>query len=133
MAKKKTNWKARALKAEAKLKWRDREESATYKAFRLRKKGMAWRKIAKKVKAPESTLRLATQRRFTRGGMTNSWLRGRWSKTKEQESNKIDMNTKAYIDKQAIKLMDKYEGEFLKKAMSEQHLHSYEEYVRQKY
>ncbi|MCK4647993.1 hypothetical protein KAT51_00575 [bacterium] len=138
--KKKTDWQRKYLvekkahkKTKAKLKWKEREESATYKAFKLRKKGMPWKKIAKRVEVPESTLRLATQKRFTRSGMTNTWLRGKWTKDKEHASNRMDMNTRAYIDKQTTRLMGKYEDEFLEKAMSDQHLHSYEEYVRQKY
>lgn len=120
-------------KTRAKLKWKDREERATYKAFKLRKTGMTWVKIAKKVKAPESTLRLATQKRFTHSGLKNDWLRGRWTPSKARASRRLDANTKAYMDKQVSKIMREKEGKFIEKALKDQHLHSYEEYIRQKY
>jgi FixJ family two-component response regulator len=98
-------------KTKAKVKWLDRKEEAIYKAFTLRKSGMTWKKIAKEVKAPESTVRLATQRRFKA-----TWLKGRWSEEKLSVSDLIDVRTKAMLAKRG-----------------DTHPKDYEELVRQAY
>ena len=87
-------------------------KDASYDAFELRKKGMTWKKIAKKLDAPESTVRLATQRRFK-----HPILKGRWSKDKLDVSRVIDSRTRAM-------LADRERNPLRK---------SYEEYIRQKY
>ena len=87
-------------------------KDASYDAFELRKKGMTWKKIAKKLKAPESTVRLATQRRFK-----HPILKGRWSEEKLRVSELIDSRTEAMLADREKNPLGK----------------SYEEYIRQKY
>jgi hypothetical protein len=88
---------------------RHRASTLTYESLMLRKKGTTWKKIAKKLKVPESSIRLATQKRYKA-----RWLRGRWSDAKLDASEKMDMHM----------------TKFLADAKKNQHGLSYEEYVR---
>ena len=110
--KKKTDWHAKYLaekKAHQKTIQRHRASTLTYEAMMLRKKGITWVKIGKKLKVPESSMRLATQKRYKA-----RWLRGRWSDAKLDASEKMDMHM----------------NKFLADAKKNQHGLSYEEYVR---
>ena len=108
MSKKKLTDKQRITKLEKQLKVKEKQlkvkgkqvikykaKSLTYEALQLRKRGMTWVKIGKKLKVPESSMRLATQKRYTQ-----PFLRGRWSKDKLSVSERIDYNTREFLKAQ---------------------------------
>ena len=81
----------------------------TFEAMQLRKTGKTWKKIGKKLEVPESSIRLATQKRYKQ-----RYLRGRWSEAK--------LSTSELIDSRTMKLIEAQEG--AQRGMN------YEEYVR---
>ena len=103
----------RELKATKKkvvhLKGKLRATRKTFDALQLRKMGKTWKKIAKQLKVPESSIRLATQKRYKQ-----PFLRGRWSEDK--------LSTAELIDSRTMKLIEAQKG--AQRGMS------YEEYVR---
>lgn len=110
--KKKVDWEAKYKKEHKKvihLKGKMRAAEKTYEGMQLRKTGMTWKKIGKELKVPESSIRLATQKRYKQ-----AYLRGRWSEAK--------LNTAELIDSRTMKLIEAQKG--AQRGMN------YEEYVK---
>lgn len=93
--KKIVDWEAKYKKEHKKvihLKGKMRATEHTYEGMQLRKTGMTWMKIGKKLKVPESSIRLATQKRYKQ-----AYLKGRWSEDKLSTSRVIDARTNAML------------------------------------
>ena len=79
----------------AHLKGKMRATEKTFNALQLRKMGNTWKSIGKKLKVPESSIRLATQERYK-----HAFLRGRWSEEKLDFAELLDSRTMNLIEKQ---------------------------------
>lgn len=80
------------LKKERKRTTKYRAKTLTFEALQYRKGGMTWVRIGKKLKVPESSIRLETQARYKEG-----WLRGRWSESKLSASEAMDTRVRKLL------------------------------------
>ena len=90
-------------------------KSPVFKARNLREQGLTWKQISKKMRIPESTIRLKTQKHFSKEGKVNPVLRGKLTEVKQRAMLKMHERIDAMIRNHETSAT------------------SYEEYIRQSY
>ena len=73
-------------------------------ALYLREKGKTWKQVGKKLKVSESTIRLRTQRHFTKAktGKVNPVLKGRMTKEKSDAIRKMNVYVAELLKKEGM-------------------------------